>query len=60
MPEDLAAALVAEPAAQQAFDGLDGRNRYAVLHRVATASPQARAARVAALVQMLAEGRRPH
>jgi uncharacterized protein YdeI (YjbR/CyaY-like superfamily) len=61
VPEDLAAALVAEPAAQQAFDGLDGRNRYAVLHRVATAaSPQARARRVAALVQMLAEGRRPH
>jgi uncharacterized protein YdeI (YjbR/CyaY-like superfamily) len=60
VPEDLAAALAAEPAAQQVFDGLDGRNRYAVLHRVATAaSPQTRARRVAALVQMLAEGRRP-
>jgi uncharacterized protein YdeI (YjbR/CyaY-like superfamily) len=61
VPDDLAAALAAEPAAQQAFDGLDGRNRYAVLHRVATApTPQTRARRVAALVTMLAEGRRPY
>jgi len=60
VPDDLAAALAADPAAQRAFDGLDGRNRYAVLHRVATASPTSRATRVAALVQMLAEGRRPH
>jgi uncharacterized protein YdeI (YjbR/CyaY-like superfamily) len=61
VPDDLAAALAAEPAAQQAFDGLDGRNRYAVLHRVATAAtPQTRARRIAALVTMLAEGRRPY
>ena len=58
VPDDLAAALAADPAAQQAFDGLDGRNRYAVLHRVATASPKSRATRIAGLVQMLAEGRR--
>ena len=61
VPDDLAAALAAEPAAQQAFDGLDGRNRYAVLHRVATAAtPQTRARRIATLVTMLAEGRRPY
>ncbi|WP_448617061.1 YdeI/OmpD-associated family protein [Geodermatophilus sp. URMC 65] len=61
VPDDLAAALAAEAAAQQAFDGLDGRNRYAVLHRVATAAtPQTRARRIAALVTMLAEGRRPY
>jgi uncharacterized protein YdeI (YjbR/CyaY-like superfamily) len=61
VPDDLAAALAAQPAAQQVFDGLDGRNRYAVLHRVATAAtPQTRARRVAALVTMLAEGRRPY
>ena len=61
VPEDLAAALAAEPTAQRAFEGLDGRNRYAVLHQVATAaSPQTRAKRIAALVQMLAEGRRPY
>ena len=61
VPDDLAAALAAEPAAQQAFDGLDGRNRYAVLHRVATAATlPTRARRIAALVTMLAEGRRPY
>jgi uncharacterized protein YdeI (YjbR/CyaY-like superfamily) len=61
VPDDLAAALAADPAAQQAFAGLDGRNRYAVLHRVATAAtPQTRARRVAAVVTMLAEGRRPY
>ncbi|SHN87217.1 Uncharacterized conserved protein YdeI, YjbR/CyaY-like superfamily, DUF1801 family [Geodermatophilus obscurus] len=61
VPDDLAAALAAVPAAQQAFEGLDGRNRYAVLHRVATAAtPQTRARRIAAVVTMLAEGRRPY
>ena len=61
VPDDLAAALAADPAAQQAFAGLDGRNRYAVLHRVATAAtPQTRARRLAAVVTMLAEGRRPY
>ncbi|SET88114.1 YdeI/OmpD-associated family protein [Geodermatophilus poikilotrophus] len=61
VPDDLAAALAAVPAAQQAFDGLDGRNRYAVLHRVVTAAtPQTRARRIAAVVTMLTEGRRPY
>jgi uncharacterized protein YdeI (YjbR/CyaY-like superfamily) len=61
VPDDLAAALAAEPVARQAFEGLDGRNRYAVLHRVATAAtPQTRARRIAGLVTMLAEGRRPY
>ena len=61
VPDDLASALAADPAAQQAFTALDGRNRYAVLHRVATAAtPQTRARRIAAVVTMLAEGRRPY
>jgi uncharacterized protein YdeI (YjbR/CyaY-like superfamily) len=61
VPDDLAAALAAEPAAGAAFAALDGTNRYAVLWRVHTAaSPQTRAKRVAALVAMLAEGRRIH
>ncbi|MGY1635797.1 YdeI family protein [Geodermatophilus sp. SYSU D00742] len=61
VPEDLAAALAAQPAAREAFAALDGANRYAVLHRVLTAAtPATRAKRVAALVQMLAEGRRLH
>ncbi|WP_308123418.1 YdeI/OmpD-associated family protein [Modestobacter marinus] len=61
VPDDLAAALAAEPAAQEAFAGLDGANRYAVLWRVHTAAtPQTRARRIAACVQLLAEGRRLH
>jgi uncharacterized protein YdeI (YjbR/CyaY-like superfamily) len=61
VPDDLAAALAAEPAASKEFDSLDGVNRYAVLWRVHTAgTPATRARRIAALVQMLAEGRRPH
>ncbi|MFL6097460.1 MAG: YdeI/OmpD-associated family protein, partial [Blastococcus sp.] len=53
--------LAAEPAAQAAFDGLDGANRYAVLWRVHTAASETtRAKRIASLVQMLAEGRRIH
>ena len=61
VPEDLATALAAEPTAQRAFEALDGRNRYAVLHRVETATtPQTRVRRIASLVQMLAEGRRPY
>ncbi len=61
VPEDLAEALAAEPAAQREFEILDGANRYAVLWRVHTAStPGTRAKRIANLVQMLAEGRRIH
>ncbi|MGY1729543.1 YdeI family protein [Geodermatophilus sp. SYSU D01062] len=61
VPDDLAAALAAEPAAQEAFAGLDGTNRYAVLWRVHTAAtPATRAKRIATLVAMLAEGRTPH
>ena len=60
VPDDLAAALAAEPAAQRAFDALTGQDRFAVLFRVQTAaSPQTRARRIAAAVQVLAEGRRP-
>ena len=61
VPDDLAAALDAEPAARTAFDALDATNRYAVLWRVHTAhTPQTRAKRIATLVQMLAEGRVLH
>jgi uncharacterized protein YdeI (YjbR/CyaY-like superfamily) len=57
VPGDLAAALAAEPAAQTAFAGLDGRNRYAVLYRVAEAKrPDTRARRIEQLVAMLARG----
>jgi uncharacterized protein YdeI (YjbR/CyaY-like superfamily) len=61
VPDDLTAALDAEPAAREAFDGLDAANRYAVLWRVHTAAtPATRAKRIAACVAMLAEGRRYH
>jgi uncharacterized protein YdeI (YjbR/CyaY-like superfamily) len=61
VPDDLATALAAEPAAEAFFAGLDATNRYAVLWRVHTAStPQTRAKRIATCVQMLAEGRRFH
>jgi uncharacterized protein YdeI (YjbR/CyaY-like superfamily) len=61
VPDDLAAALAAEPAAQREFEVLDGANRYAVLWRVHTAGTSAtRAKRIATLVQMLADGRRIH
>jgi uncharacterized protein YdeI (YjbR/CyaY-like superfamily) len=61
VPDDLAEALAAEPTAQKEFGALDGANRYAVLFRVHTAgTPATRTKRIAALVQMLAEGRRIH
>jgi uncharacterized protein YdeI (YjbR/CyaY-like superfamily) len=61
VPDDLAAALAAQPAAQREFEALDGANRYAVLWRVHTAgTPATRAKRIATCVQMLAEGRRFH
>ena len=61
VPDDLRKALAARPAAHRKFESLDNQNRYAVLWRVHTAAtPATRATRIAALVQMLAEGRRLH
>ena len=61
VPDDLAAARDAEPAARTEFDALDGTNRYAVLWRVHTAATlETRSRRITAAVQMLTEGRRPH
>ena len=61
VPDDLRAALDAEPAAAAAFAALDGANRYAVLHRVHQAkTAAARAAKVAAFVAMLSRGDTPH
>lgn len=57
VPDDLAAALAAEPAAQARFDSLSAQNRYAVLFRVTTAArPETRARRIAQNVAMLARG----
>jgi uncharacterized protein YdeI (YjbR/CyaY-like superfamily) len=61
VPDDLAAALAAAPAAEAAFAGLDKADRYSVLWKVHTAaSPGTRAKRIAACVQALAEGGRSH
>jgi uncharacterized protein YdeI (YjbR/CyaY-like superfamily) len=57
VPPDLEAALSASPAAQTAFAGLDSRNRYAILHRLATTrKPETRARRIATFVAMLEKG----
>jgi uncharacterized protein YdeI (YjbR/CyaY-like superfamily) len=60
-PEDLKAALDAEPAARAFFDTLSGANRYAILYRVQTAKkPETRAARIAKFVGMCAQGETVH
>jgi uncharacterized protein YdeI (YjbR/CyaY-like superfamily) len=60
-PEDLKAALDAEPAARAFFDTLSGANRYAILYRVQTAKkPETRAARIAKFVGMCARGETVH
>ena len=61
VPDDLRAALDANPAAAAFFAKLDGANRYAVLWRVQTARrPETRARKVAELVAMLARGEKIH
>ncbi|KAL9625660.1 MAG: hypothetical protein Q9160_000374 [Pyrenula sp. 1 TL-2023] len=59
IPDDFAAALAANAAASGFMETLNKTNRYAVLWRVQTASPQSRAKRIEAMVQMLAEGKLP-
>ena len=57
VPDDLRAALDAEPAAARLFAELDGNNRYAILHRIQDAKrPETRARRIAQFVAMLARG----
>lgn len=61
VPEDLRAALDAEPAAAAAFADLDGANRYAILYRVHDARrPETRTRRIATFVEMLIRGERIH
>jgi uncharacterized protein YdeI (YjbR/CyaY-like superfamily) len=61
MPDDLQAALAANPKAQQFFATVNASNRYAVLWRVQTAvKPETRAKRIAQLVEMLARGEVVH
>jgi uncharacterized protein YdeI (YjbR/CyaY-like superfamily) len=61
VPDDLAKALARDRAAGALFAELDAANRYAILYRVQTAKrPETRAARIAALVAMLARGETVH
>jgi uncharacterized protein YdeI (YjbR/CyaY-like superfamily) len=61
VPEDLAAALAAEPRAAALFDVLTSQNRYSILHRIDSAKrPETRARRVAQFVAMLARGETIH
>jgi uncharacterized protein YdeI (YjbR/CyaY-like superfamily) len=57
VPQELAAALAAEPRAQAMFEALSGQNRYAILYRLATAKrADTRARRLEQFVGMLARG----
>ncbi len=57
VPDELAAALAAEPRAQAMFDILTKQNRYAVLYRIGDAKrAETRARRIAQFVAMLARG----
>ncbi|GAA2485194.1 YdeI/OmpD-associated family protein [Terrabacter carboxydivorans] len=53
VPDDLAAALAADPRAEAFFETLSRANRYAMLYRVHGAKkPETRAARIATFVEM--------
>ncbi|TZG11175.1 MULTISPECIES: YdeI/OmpD-associated family protein [Comamonas] len=61
VPEDLQAALNAEPAAKAFFASINASNRYAILWRIQTAArAETRARRIAQLVEMLARGETIH
>jgi len=60
-PDDLAAALAAQPAAQAMFDVLTSQNRYAIVYQVSDAKrPETRARRIEKFVAMLARGETPY
>lgn len=57
VPDDLAAAVAADPAAQAMFDVLTKTNRYALIHRLgAVKRAETRSRKIAEYVQMLARG----
>jgi len=61
VPDDLAAALAAEPKAKTMFGQLTSQNRYAILHRIeAVKRPETRARKIAEFVEMLARGETLH
>lgn len=61
VPPDLEAALAKHPRARRAFDGLSGRNRYAILFRLHDAKrADTRQRRLQQFVEMLEAGRTIH
>lgn len=59
VPDDLVAALAANPAAAEFFETLDRQNRFAILYRIQDVKkPETRARRVEKYVAMLAEGKK--
>jgi uncharacterized protein YdeI (YjbR/CyaY-like superfamily) len=57
VPDDLAAALAADPAATAMFGRLTSQNRYAILHRLGQLKrPETRVRRIQEYVAMLARG----
>jgi uncharacterized protein YdeI (YjbR/CyaY-like superfamily) len=61
VPDDLQAALDADPAAAAFFATLSGQNRYAILYRLQDAKrPETRARRLEQFVQMLRDGETLH
>ena len=61
VPEDLAAAIAAEPEAQRMFDVLTKTNRFALIHRLgAVKRPQTRERKIREFVAMLARHETPY
>lgn len=61
VPDDLAAALTADPAAAAFFETLDRQNRYSILYRIQDAKKaETRARRIEKYVAMLAKGEKLH
>ncbi|MDJ0320530.1 YdeI/OmpD-associated family protein [Pseudarthrobacter sp. PS3-L1] len=61
VPEDLAAAISAVPAAQAMFEVLTSTNRYALIYRTNSVKQQStRARKIAGFVEMLARGESPY
>ena len=61
VPDDLAAAIASDPAAQAMFDVLTRTNRFALIHRLgAVKRPATRERKIAEFVAMLARQETPH
>lgn len=61
VPDDLAAAIAANPDAAAFFETLSGQNRFAIIFRTSTAKrADTRARRIAAFVEQLARGETIH